>query len=229
MAQVNPAPRLAGVRWPRLDPLPIGAFVRTSGPAVALGLLTALFLQIIARLPGAAPLSPDAGPVSRVTWSAVVCLGLGLATAMMRRRVATMAIAGAVGAPLAFVLARATRPGSTGLLHALEGGLPSPVVLGAIKGIEYCCLGISLGVIGRRPGTGAATYLATGLSVGLVFGIANFVVASAASPSPIGLPSLLTWFVNEVFFPSGCALVVWVADRSRPTARLGRTRPGESE
>lgn len=190
-----------------------GAFLRSIAPSLALGLLTAFLLQLVARLPGAAPASPDATPISRITWAAIVCVSLGLATAVARQRVVAMTLAGAAGAPVAFILARATRRGSVGLLHALDGGAPSPLLIGTIKGIEYGCLGLALSWLGRRGSSGALAYATAGLAAGVGFGGANLLVTMAASPGPLTFPTLLAWTVNELMFPVGCALVVWTADR----------------
>jgi hypothetical protein len=103
----------------------------------------------------------------------------------------------------------------------VESGALSPVLLGAIKGIEYGCLGLALGVVGRR-GAGAATYAAVGLAIGLLFGAANLLVTTAGSPGAIGLPALLVWLVNEVLFPAGCALVIWTVNHLGETARRPR-------
>src|SRR5262245_9700095 len=222
MAQASAANRLVEARRSPFGRFPIGAFLRSSGPSLALGLLIALLLQLIARLPAAPPASPDASPASRVTWSVLVCVSLGLATALVRRRVVAMATAGLVGAPIAFVFARAARRGSVGLLRALEGGGASPLLVGAIKGTEYGCVGLALGLVGRRRNAGGLTYAAVGLVTGLVFGGANLLVTTAASPGSVGVPALLAWLVNEVLFPGGCAMVVWTVDHYRQLARRSR-------
>src|SRR5215470_2240248 len=146
MAQATAANRLGKIRRSPFGRFPIGAFLRSSGPSLALGLLIAMLLQLIARLPAAAPAPPDASPASRVTWSVLVCVSLGLGTAVARRRVAAMATAGFVGAPLAFVLARSARRGLVSLLRAFEGGGPTPWLIAAIKGVEYGCLGLAMGL-----------------------------------------------------------------------------------
>jgi hypothetical protein len=218
MAQVNPAHTFGKAALPPVRRVPLGPFLRSAGPSLALGLLTTALLQAIARLPAPAPASFDASPAGRITWSALVCVSLGLATTVVRRRVVAMATTGLLGAPLAFILARVARRGSVNLLRALEGGAPSPLLLGALKGIEYGCLGLALGWIGQRESR-AITYAAVGLATGVVFGIANFLVALGTSPDPFAAPELLAWLVNEVLFPVGCALVIWNVDRCGQTAR----------
>jgi hypothetical protein len=220
MEQINPARRTRKIRRPGLGRLQLRALLRSGGPAVILGLLVALLLQLIALLPGAPPAAPDAGPISRVTWSFVACVSLGLGTTVIQPRLVAMAASGLAGAPLAFALARATRRGSAGLLRALEGGTPSPMLIGAIKGIEYGCLGLALGWLGRRARSGPAGYALAGFGTGLVFGAVNLWVSTGAFAGALDAPALLTWLVNEVLFPGGCALIVWSVDhRGRAAAQ----------
>ena len=124
-----------------------------------------------------------------------------------------MSAAGAASASAAFVLARAARRGSVSLLRALETGSPTPWLLGGVKVLEYGCLGALLAVIARRSGARAIVYVALGLAVGVGFGTASLLLTLVAARSSPGLPAFLTWLVNEVVFPAGCALVIWTVDR----------------
>jgi hypothetical protein len=173
---------------------------------------------LIVLLPGAATAAIDANPFSRMTWSLVVCLSLGLGTAVARRQVLALATAGLAGAPLAFALARAARLASTGLLRAVESGAsPSPWLLGAIKGVEYACLGAALAWLGRRGKVQPVSYATAGLAAGMVFGGLNLALTAVATANPLSLPVLLAWAVNELLFPAGCALVIWTIHRRHTT------------
>lgn len=76
-----------------------------------------------------------------------------------------------------------------------------------IKAIEYGWLGMLLGRIGQRLNAGAATYGGAGLATGAIFG--GWVVSLLY---PLALPAMIARGVNEVLFPVGCALVIYVAD-----------------
>ena len=63
-----------------------------------------------------------------------------------------------------------------------RAGQVSLVLIVLLKGIEYGCLGVTLGWIGRRPWGGALAHVAAGLAVGVVFGGAIVSLTYAAAP-----------------------------------------------
>jgi hypothetical protein len=197
------------------------AFARLSRaalPTIALGLGNKLLLQVVAVLApagGNAPFITDLG--SRLTWSVVVCGGLAAGIVLGRRRAAIAGIAGFVAAPIAFDLARAVRRGVVGYLQLLETiGAPSPIAVGAIKGVEYACLGVFLSWLVRHGYAGPVGYACAGLIVGVLFGGAILGLNLQAGIADTA--SVLQWLVNELLFPVGCALVVY---QTRGPKRLG--------
>jgi hypothetical protein len=181
------------------------------GPAILLGSIVRGLLYLISVFfdPAQAAVGLASELASRVSWALIVCLALGFALAAARWRATAMTLAGLIAAPVGFQVARGVRRGMVGFLHLLDlGGQPSPIALGIIKGVEYACLGLALAVLTRRSLRGV-TFALVGLIVGGIFGLITLAVTVAAAPLTVA--SLLTWAVNEIVFPIGCALVVWFA------------------
>jgi hypothetical protein len=154
---------------------------------------------------GDGPFLLDLG--SRLSWSVIVCGGLAAGIAFGRGRVAA-GVAGLLAAPIAFDLARAVRRGVVGYLQLMETtGSPSPLAIGAIKGVEYACLGMGLSWLGRGGRKRASEYAGAGLLAGVVFGGAILVLDLRAGIG--GTSAILVWLVNELLFPIGCALVLY--------------------
>ena len=89
---------------------------------------------------------------------------------------------------------------------------PAPVWVLAIKAVEYGALGLALAWVGRRAWGSALGHLAVGLTVGVVFGGVFLTVMVQSASTPLPTPSLLARGVNELLFPVGCALVVFIAE-----------------
>lgn len=91
---------------------------RVVWPSIVLGVATRLLLvALTAIFVGGAGGTFVPELASRVVWSVVVCSGVGLGTALAKRRVVAMGIGGVLGAPLAFDLARAARKGAAELIR----------------------------------------------------------------------------------------------------------------
>jgi hypothetical protein len=131
---------------------------------------------------------------------------------LVEGRILARGFLGLFSAPLAFEASRVLHKGT---LQALAVSLPggeavSPLLIAVVKGIEYGVLGLLVGWVSQRPWGGAASHVAVGLAVGLVFGGAEIALASSVSPPP-PVADLFVQGVNEVLFPAGCALVLFSA------------------
>ncbi len=149
-----------------------------------------------------------------VTWSILVCVGIGLGTIVMRSGVALAGIFGAVFAPIALVAAKSVQKGVALLLGMpVEGLTGAVIVLGLIKAAEYGFLGAMLAVLMKRDDHQFKRYVLLGLGTGIVFGSA-LVFASlrmaASSGAPLTTAQIAGKTVNEVLFPVGCAIVIYV-------------------
>ena len=123
-----------------------------------------------------------------------------------------MGLPGLLSGPLAFEASRVIHKGALEALAVSGGGGDdvSPVLIAAIKGLEYGCLGIGIGWVSQRPWGGAMAHVAVGLLVGVIFGGTELVLASGSVPAP-SASELFVEGVNEVLFPVGCALVLFSA------------------
>ena len=88
---------------------------------------------------------------------------------------------------------------------------PSPWAVAAIKGVEYACLGGIVGWLGRRTWAAVYHHAAAGLAVAVPFGGALLALTASASQEPLDLGALPAWAVNELLFPVGCTLILYVA------------------
>jgi hypothetical protein len=127
-----------------------------------------------------------AGLVKNVSWSVFVCVGLALGTTLSKIRVPAMGLLGFFAAPLALEVPRVLHKGTLEALAASGGGGDelSPLMVAFIKGLEYGCVGMVVGWLGRRPWGGAVAHMAAGLMVGLVFGGLILLLLLGSSPQP---------------------------------------------
>jgi hypothetical protein len=183
--------------------------------AILLGLLLQLAVLLVAAGFGAA-ISPRpllADTLKTVSWSLLVCVGVALGRIAAKGQVPLEGLTGLLAAPLALTAANAVQKGVAEAVNA--AGVPAgppPVWVLAIKAAEYGCLGLALSWVGRRAWGSALGHLAVGLLVGVVFGGLFLTVMVQSAPTPLATPALLARGLNELLFPVGCALVVFIAE-----------------
>jgi hypothetical protein len=190
----------------RADLRPV--LTRVAWWSILLGLVMEALLLLL-RLDKLPELQPAAEGLGRVTWSLIVCLGLGLGKVLSEDKAFWMGLAGLVSAPVAFTAAQAVQKTVTEIATSVESGPLNPALLGvaALRGVEYLVLGAILAVLSQRKSR-PALFLAAGLVVGVVFGG----ILLALTPAALGsVAALLGWVVNEVMFPMGCAAVLYGA------------------
>jgi hypothetical protein len=189
--------------------------LRAAWLAILLGFvmeaLLLLFTAGFGIFPGLKPIAADL--IRQVSWSTFVCVGLALGTAVSKARAPLMGILGFLAAPLAFTISRSLHQGAVKTLEIAGSGVEAPPVLllALLKAVEYACLGVALGWIGRRVWGGAMAHLATGLLVGLIFGGTIVGLTYQMSPDPPASAELVTLGANEILFPVGCSLVLFAA------------------
>jgi Family of unknown function (DUF5317) len=250
------------VRRPQPKPpsSPWATLLRVAWLAILLGLLLQLALLLVAAGFGtvAGPRPLLAETCKTVCWSLFVCVGVALGRVAAKGPVPLEGVTGLLAAPLALTAANTLQKGVAEAVNAAGTPAgPAPLWVLAIKAAEYACLGLALGWVSRRARGGALGHLLAGLVTGIVFGGAFLAILVRSAPAPLPAASLLAKGVNELLFPVGCALVVFIAEvlgrhiapapadgrppgspspglagktRSRPRPRRGRHRlpPGNS-
>jgi hypothetical protein len=193
----------------------LGRLLTIAWMAVVFGLLIQL-LVLLAKMAAGAPFPgmrwlPDV--MGGVTWSLIVCAGVGLGIAASEARKAVMGVLGLVSAPVAFVSAK-------GVQRAVQSFMEAPVdkltplfyATAGVRAVEYACLGAALGWLMQRPGARTPSFAAAGAVAGLVFGgITIGLNMTMGSPKP---PQLASLAVNELLFPIGCAVIIYLASRA---------------
>jgi hypothetical protein len=213
--------------------------LRVAWLAILLGVLLQLAVLLVAAGFGTAinPRPLLAETFKTVSWSLLVCVGVALGRVAAKGRLPLEGITGLLAAPLALTAANAVHKGVAEAVDAagVPAG-PAPLWVLAIRAAEYGCLGLALEWVGRRAWGSALGHLGAGLLIGVVFGGVFLTVVVQSAPTPLSTPSLLARGVNELLFPVGCALVVFIAEVLRtpadPTAdedRPLRTRVAEAD
>jgi hypothetical protein len=196
-------------------PGPWATLLRIAWLAILLGLLLQLALLLVAAGFGK-DISPRpllAETLKTVSWSLLVCVGVALGRVAAKGQVPLEGVTGLLAAPLALTAANTVQKGVAEAIDAagVPAG-PTPLWILAIKAAEYACLGLALNWVGRRAWHSALGHLAVGLMIGVVFGGLFLAVVAQTAPTPLSTPSLLARGVNELLFPVGCALVVFIAE-----------------
>jgi hypothetical protein len=149
-----------------------------------------------------------------VTWSFLVCTGVGIGTSIMKARAALVGLLGLICAPLAIAAAKSSQK----VMASMVGAADQPVILSlatisGLRAIEYGLLGWWLGTLARREVSRAVPYLSAGALLGVTFGgaiaVLTYHVAVSKGLAP-ALPQILGTVVNEVVFPIGCAFVIYI-------------------
>jgi hypothetical protein len=156
--------------------------------------------------------------VGSVSWALIVCFGVAAGTTIMRSTATTAGIIALIFTPIALAAAKAAQKGMTVLLGQPAENLSASIFLiAAIKAIQYGFLSYVLVILTRRGSDSLRPYLLFGIGVGLTFGLLlTFIAAWTADPA-MPTAKLASTTVNEVLFPLGCVIAIYIA---RSVARL---------
>lgn len=193
--------------------------------AIALGVLLQLVI-LLAKTAAGAPWPglkwlPDL--LNGVTWAVFVCGGVVLGTLASRARTTAMGLLGLISAPIGFSLAKGLQRGLQSMLDApVEQITPALFALCAVKAVEYACLGAALGWLLGRGWCRARHFVLAGAAAGLTFGMLNvWITAAVAKAKP---PAVIGAAINELLFPIGCAMVIYLA--AAAAKQLSALHPG---
>lgn len=148
-----------------------------------------------------------------VTWSLIVCLGVGIGAMVMRASLTLAGFIGFVAAPLGLGAAKGVQQGINQLIDTPQSAVSvALLVVAAIKAFEYGFLTYRLTGMVREQRGHLRPYLVLGLGTGAVFGGLIVLVTwqfTRLAGSSLALPGLVGLGINELLFPAGCALVIF--------------------
>jgi hypothetical protein len=172
--------------------------------AIALGFLMEVIV-LAARGSSSATLVRDT--LSKVAWSSIVCFGVAIgATAAAKLRAPAMGIAGFFAAPAAFMVARIVQKALSQASSSASESLRDVALLALLKGLEYGGFGLITGWMSSDGLTHVAHYATTGAFTGLYFGGLITTVIAAG-----GAARIVPLALNEILFPIGCAMVLFIS------------------
>jgi hypothetical protein len=184
--------------------------------AVAVGFL-AQALILAGKLAGGASwpgIALFADLAQGVTWSALVCAGVGIGTSLGKQRMVLAGIFSAICAPIAIALAKAAQRVMASLIEvAVNPAILSLATIGALRAVQYGILGWLLAWLVQKGETRPLPYVGSGAAVGVTIGgTIMFISARIASQSGLvfAAPQMVASIVNEILFPIGCAAVIYV-------------------
>lgn len=149
-----------------------------------------------------------------VSWSALVCVGIGVATALVRARATIVGLVGLIAAPIGLAFAKSSQKVVSGIVGAAEQpAVLSLSTISLLRAVEYGLLGWALATFVKKGIQKPFPFLSTGLAVGLVFGgaiaaLTFYVAASGGNPLPS--PRIASTLVNEIAMPFGCSVVIYI-------------------
>lgn len=192
--------------------------------SVLLGFAVQAVVLLITLWGGGALGAAVAQAAGGVTWAVLVCAGVGVGTVLSKGRPLMAGLLAALVAPLSIAAAKASQKVMSGWLGAAQS--EAVLSLGAvslIRAVEYGLLGWMLGRLVSAGRDRPEPYLAAGATVGVAFGgLATVLTAKAATVSgaPLSDLKLAATVVNEVLFPAGCALVIFLGQEVGRTLRI---------
>lgn len=140
-------------------------------------------------------------------WPYMVCMAVTVGQAVAGGWPVRAGAFTVVAVPIAFLLAKVIQKGIDVLLDSAASGVfmnEGLLLKAGLRALEYAVLAAGLAWLGRKPWAGALAYLAVGATVGVLSGP---IIAAVFPPA-----SFLDWAVEELVFPTGCALVVFASE-----------------
>lgn len=149
-----------------------------------------------------------------VSWSALVCIGIGISTTLVRARASIVGLIGLIAAPIGLAFAKSSQKVVSGIVGAsTQPSVLSLSTISILRAIEYGVLGWLLATLVKKGIVRAVPYLTSGAAIGIIFGGAiaglTFYVA-ASSGNPLPPPRIAATLVNEIALPFGCALMIYI-------------------
>ncbi|HWK68852.1 MAG TPA: hypothetical protein VNS34_28335 [Rhizobiaceae bacterium] len=149
-----------------------------------------------------------------VTWSLLICAGVGIGTSIAKTRQALAGLLSALFAPIALSAAKSAQKMVADAIGVVDQpGALSLVTISTLRAVEYGILGWLLASLVQKDIRHARPYVATGTAVGLVFGgtiaALSYYAATVKGMSP-SAAQISASLVNEIVSPIGCAVVIYL-------------------
>jgi len=149
-----------------------------------------------------------------VSWSVVVCTGVGIGTTLAKARAALAGFIAMIFAPVGVAVAKASQKIVAGLIGAAEQpAMLSLATISVLRAVEYGLLGWLLAVLAQKDVARALPYLAIGAAIGVFFGgsiAALGYQAALINGTALKAPQIAASLVNEIGSPLGCALLIYL-------------------
>jgi hypothetical protein len=176
--------------------------VRAAGLAAGLGLLMEVMLVL-----GGEAAATLADLLDKGLWPFLVCMAVAVGQSVAGGWPPRAGAFALVATPVAFLLAKVINKSMLVLMDGATSGafITDALLLEAgLRAVEYAVLAAVLAWLGRQPWAGALAHLGLGLAVGILFGP---LIALFLTPD-----SLLGWMLEELVFPTGCALIIFASE-----------------
>ncbi len=187
--------------------------------AIALmGIVLGFAVQVVILAIKLAGSPPSAGMIvdvaGGVTWSLLVCTGIGVGLTIAKGRPLLTGALAFCFAPASLAAAKASQKVMTGWLGAAEKeAVLSLGTISLLRACEYALLGWLLGWLVVKGRDTIWPYLGAGSVAGLSFGGAITLLTWRAAfhdGAPLTQSALAVTAINEVVFPVGCAVVIFL-------------------
>lgn len=209
---------------PATEPIDSRLVLRRMATVAWLSILLGLAIQtalLVTNLLASGQLPPAAAVVvdfaQGLTWSFFVCAGIGLGTTLARSRVALGGLVGMIAAPVAVGVAKGSQKAVSAALDVAERQALLPLMsVSLVRAVQYGILGWLLASLAVKREERLSRYLMAGAVAGLAFGgaiTALLIYRAGLAGTPMTGGRIVATSINEMLFPIGCTLVVYVALR----------------
>ncbi|WP_018160738.1 hypothetical protein [Smaragdicoccus niigatensis] len=195
--------------------------VRNIGTIVVLAIVLGLAIQLAMMVTGA--IGADSvdnvlsETVGNVSWSVIVCFGVTAGTTIRKSTAPVAAVIAFVCAPIALGVAKGAQRGVNELSGVEPEAMTSSLLLiAAVKAVQYGFLGFMLNRLSGRGVDRLLTFMAVGAGAGVTFGLLNVLIRSMTTS--LAWSDFAPIAVNELLFPLGCAIAVYVASAAAKAA-----------
>jgi len=193
-------------------PTPWRSILHVAWLSIALGLLLELALVAYALSMGQAnrPQPFFADLVQKLSWGVIVCVGVAFGTTASKAPETKAGLLGLISAPLGFLVSRSLHKAlgaALGVVGVAAG--VSPLLIGALKGVQYALFGGVLGWLGQQTWGRLGAHLIAGIAFGVTFGLTMVLMMEVGALEPTPPVGLVSRGLNELIFPVGCAAVVY--------------------